>query len=189
MKRKQLEELGLQEEQIKKIMDLNGEDIQNAKDKASASNAEILEENEALKSQMSERDKDLKKLRSQVKDNEDLTKQFNDLKNKYDKDTADLTQKLATNRLNSAIDQSLSKANARNNKAVKGLLNMDEIKLDDDGNLTGLDDQIKSLQKSDGYLFDEGSKQDYQPNNGKPADVDPVQAMVDIFKGDVKNGN
>lgn len=43
---------------------------------------------------------------------------------------------------------------------------MDEIKLDDDGNLTGLDDQIKSLQKSDGYLFDEGSKQDYQPNNG-----------------------
>ena len=41
MKRKQLEELGLQEEQIKKIMDLNGEDIQNAKDKASASNAEI----------------------------------------------------------------------------------------------------------------------------------------------------
>ncbi|MDK6296043.1 hypothetical protein QP103_06690, partial [Gardnerella swidsinskii] len=63
MKRKQLEELGLQEEQIKKIMDLNGEDIQNAKDKASASNAEILEENKALKSQMSERDKDLKKLR------------------------------------------------------------------------------------------------------------------------------
>ena len=28
MKRKQLEELGLQEEQIKKIMDLNGADIE-----------------------------------------------------------------------------------------------------------------------------------------------------------------
>ena len=40
------------------------------------------------------------------------------------------------------------------------------------------------VQKSDGYLFDEGSKQDYQPNNGKPANADPVQAMVDIFKGD-----
>ena len=91
-------------------------------------------------SQMSERDKDLKKLRSQVKDNENLTAQFNDLKKKYDKDTADFTQKLATNRLNSAIYQSLSKDNARNNKAIKGLLNMDEIKLDDDGNLTGLDD-------------------------------------------------
>lgn len=185
MKRKQLEELGLQEEQIKKIMDLNGADIEKAKGESS----DLQAENEALKSQMSERDKDLKKLRSQVKDNEDLTAQFNDLKKKYDKDTADLTQKLATNRLNSAIDQSLSKANVRNNKAIKGLLNIDEIKLDDDGNLTGLDDQIKSLQKSDGYLFDEGSKQDYQPNNGKPADVDPVQAMVDIFKGDIKNGN
>ena len=185
MKRKQLEELGLQEEQIKKIMDLNGADIEKAKGESS----DLQAENEALKSQMSERDKDLKKLRSQVKDNEDLTAQFNDLKKKYDKDTADLTQKLATNRLNSAIYQSLSKDNARNNKAIKGLLNMDEIKLDDDGNLTGLDDQIKSLQKSDSYLFDEGSKQDYQPNNGKPADIDPVQAMVDIFKGDIKNGN
>ncbi len=185
MKRKQLEELGLQEEQIKKIMDLNGADIEKAKGESS----DLQAENEALKSQMSERDKDLKKLRSQVKDNEDLTAQFNDLKKKYDKDTADLTQKLATNRLNSAIYQSLSKDNARNNKAIKGLLNMDEIKLDDGGNLTGLDDQIKSLQKSDSYLFDEGSKQDYQPNNGKPADIDQVQAMVDIFKGDIKNGN
>ena len=36
----------------------------------------------------------------------------------------------------------------------------------------------------DSYLFDEGSKQDYQPNNGKPANADPIQAMVDIFKGD-----
>lgn len=183
MKRKQLEELGLQEEQIKKIMDLNGEDIQNAKDKASASNAEILEENKALKSQMSERDKDLKKLRTQVKDNEDLTKQFNDLKSKYDKDTAGLTQKLAANRLNSAIDQSLSKAKVRNNKAIRGPLNMDEIKLDDDGNLTGLDDQIKSLHKSDAYLFDDGAKQNYNPENGNPPASDATQAMVDVFKG------
>lgn len=185
MKRKQLEELGLKEEQIDKIMDLNGADIEKAK----GASSDLQAENEALKSQMSERDKDLKKLRSQVKDNETLTTQFNELKKKYDKDTADLSQKLATNRLNSAIEQSLSKANARNNKAIKGLLNMDEIKLDDDGNLTGLDEQIKSLKKSDSYLFDAGSKQDYKPNNGKPADVDPVQAMVDIFKGDVKNGN
>lgn len=183
MKRKQLEELGLQEEQIKKIMDLNGEDIQNAKNKASASNAELLEENSSLKSQMSERDKDLKKLRSQVKDNEDLTKQFNDLKSKYDKDTADLNHKLATNRLNSAIDQSLARANVRNNKAIRGLLNMDEIKLDDDGNLTGLDDQLKSLHKSDAYLFNEGQKQGYNPSDGKTPATDATQAMVNVFKG------
>lgn len=179
MKRKQLEELGLQEEQIKKIMDLNGADIEKAK----GGSSDLQAENEALKSQMSERDKDLKKLRSQVKDNEDLTKQFNDLKSKYDKDTADLTQKLATNRLNSAIDQSLSKANVRNNKAIRGLLNMDEIKLDDDGNLTGLDDQIKSLHKSDAYLFNDGDKQNYNPENGNPPVSDATQAMVDVFKG------
>lgn len=179
MKRKQLEELGLQEEQIKKIMDLNGADIEKAKGESS----DLQAENEALKSQMSERDKDLKKLRSQVKDNEDLTAQFNDLKKKYDKDTAGLTQKLAANRLNSAIDQSLSKAKVRNNKAIRGLLNMDKIKLDDDGNLTGLDDQIKSLHKSDAYLFDDGAKQNYNPENGNPPASDATQAMVDVFKG------
>lgn len=180
MKRKQLEELGLQEEQIKKIMDLNGADIEKAKGESS----DLQAENEALKSQMNERDKDLKKLRSQVKDNEDLTAQFNDLKKKYDKDTADLTQKLATNRLNSAIDQSLSKANVRNNKAIKGLLNMDEIKLDDDGNLTGLDDQLKSLHKSDAYLFNEGETQTYNPSDGKPPVTDETQAMINVFKGE-----
>lgn len=180
MKRKQLEELGLQEEQIKKIMDLNGADIEKAKGESS----DLQAENEALKSQMNERDKDLKKLRSQVKDNEDLTAQFNDLKKKYDKDTADLTQKLATNRLNSAVDSSLSKAGVRNNKAIKGLLNMDAIKLDDDGNLTGLDDQLKSLHKSDAYLFNEGETQTYNPSDGKPPVTDETQAMINVFKGE-----
>ncbi|MDU4241005.1 MAG: phage scaffolding protein, partial [Limosilactobacillus fermentum] len=71
----------------------------------------------------------------------------------------------------------------RNNKAIRGLLNMDEIKLDDDGNLTGLDDQIKSLHKSDAYLFDDGAKQNYNPENGNPPASDATQAMVDVFKG------
>lgn len=41
MKRKQLEELGLQEEQIKKIMDLNGADIEKAKGESSDLQAEL----------------------------------------------------------------------------------------------------------------------------------------------------
>ena len=142
MKRDQLKELGLEESVINQIMDLNGADIEKAKD------------------------------------NEELSNSYKELQAKYEKDTADLSTKLSQTRLNSALDGELSKAGVRNTKAIKGLLDMNEIKLDKEGNLTGLDSQ------SDSYLFNEGQKQDYQPSNGKPAETDPVQQMVNVFKGE-----
>lgn len=57
------------DDQIKAVMDINGEDI----NKAKSSNDEMIKENEALKSQLSERDKDFAKLKKNVKDNEELT--------------------------------------------------------------------------------------------------------------------
>lgn len=180
MKRDQLKDLGVEESVINKIMDLNGADIEKAK----SSSAEMQEENEALKAQLKERDNDLKKLRKNAKDNEELSNSYKELQAKYEKDTADLSTKLSQTRLNSALDGELSKAGVRNTKAIKGLLDMNEIKLDKEGNLTGLDSQIKSIKQSDSYLFNEGQKQDYHPSNGKPAETDPVQQMVNVFKGE-----
>ena len=59
---------------------------------------------------------------------------------------------------------------------------MDKVKLDDQGNLSGLDEQIKEIRQTAPYIFDEGIKQNYEPNNGTPATTDPIQAMVDVFK-------
>lgn len=178
MKRDQLKNLGLEEDVINKIMDLNGADIEKAK----ASNAEIMQENEALKEQIKERDKDLSNLRKNAKDNEELSNSYKELQAKYDKDTADLSNKLSQTRLNNVLDNALSKAGVRNTKAIKGLLNMDDIKLDKDGNLLGLDDQVKSIKQSDAYLFNEGEKQDYKPAGGNDPEPDLVQTMIDIFK-------
>ena len=90
MKRNQLKDLGLNEDQIKAVMDLNGEDINNAK----SGNDAIVEENNALKAQIAERDKDLKNLRKSAKDNEELSNSYKELETKYKNDTADLTNKL-----------------------------------------------------------------------------------------------
>ena len=79
MKRNQLKDLGLDEDQIKVVMDLNGEDINNAK----SSNDAIVEENNALKAQIAERDKDLKNLRKNAKDNEELSNSYKELETKY----------------------------------------------------------------------------------------------------------
>ncbi|MGQ5708820.1 phage scaffolding protein [Lactobacillus sp. PSON] len=178
MKRNQLKELGLTDEQINQVMDLNGKDINSVKEEVST----LTTANENFKSQIAERDKDLKNLRSQVKDNEDLSNQFKELQGKYKNDTTKLTNELNQTKLNNAVDRKLSANNVRNVKAVKALLNMDSVKLDDNGNLSGLDDQIKTIKQSDSYLFNEGTKQNYEPSNGKPATTDQTQAMIDVFK-------
>ncbi|GMM13629.1 phage scaffolding protein [Lactobacillus amylovorus subsp. animalium] len=178
MKRNQLKDLGLDEDQIKAVMGLNGEDINNAK----SGNDAIVEENNALKAQIAERDKDLKNLRKNAKDNEELSNSYKELEAKYKSDTADLTNKLNQTRLTSAVDRALSASKVRDTKAIKGFLDMDKVKLDDQGNLSGLDEQIKEIRQTAPYIFDEGTKQNYEPNNGTPATTDPIQAMVDVFK-------
>ena len=178
MKRNQLKDLGLNEDQIKAVMDLNGEDINNAK----SGNDAIVEENNALKAQIAERDKDLKNLRKNAKDNEELSNSYKELETKYKNDTTDLTNKLNQTRLTSAVDRALSASKVRDTKAIKGFLDMDKVKLDEQGNLSGLDEQIKEIHKTAPYIFDEGIKQNYEPSNGTPVNTDPVQAMVDVFK-------
>ncbi len=51
--------------------------------------------NEALKAQLKERDKDLKNLRKNAKDNEELSNFYKELQAKYEKDTAGLSPKLS----------------------------------------------------------------------------------------------
>ena len=181
MKREELKKLNLTDEQIDKVMSLHGADVESTKSKID----ELNKTNESLQSQIAERDKDLKTLKKQAGDNEDLTNQFKELQSKYKQDTDNLTKELQQTKLNSAVDSALSKAKVRNSKAAKALLNMGEVKLNDKGEVEGLDDQISSLQKTDGYLFDQGNKEPYQPQGGGGnTDSDPVATMTNIFKGE-----
>lgn len=182
MKREALKNMGLSEEQINSIMDTNGHDIENAK--ASLGDIESIKtENQTLKDNVASRDKDLKALKKQLGDNDELTKQVTDLQAKYDQDTQSLTAQLTENKLNGALDSALTKAKARNPKAVRGLLDMDKVKLTDDGKLDGFDDQLTALKKSDAYLFDEGKQTHYDPQGGTgPQDENSAQTLIDAFK-------
>ena len=55
------------------------------------------------------------------------------------------------------LDVAIAKSNPKNAKALKALLEIKNIKLED-GKLTGLEDQLTALKESDGYLFDEVDK-------------------------------
>ena len=53
-----------------------------------------------------------------------------------------------------ALDEALRGARARNVRAVKAMLDMDRITWEGDA-IKGLDEQLKAIRESDGYLFEE----------------------------------
>lgn len=66
---------------------------------------------------------------------------------------------LAQMKLDAAVERSLTAAKAKNIKAARALLDLKDAKLDEKGEVVGLSDKIKELQKSDAYLFDAVDKQ------------------------------
>ncbi|NLW89997.1 MAG: scaffolding protein [Syntrophomonadaceae bacterium] len=109
-----------------------------------------------LRKQLDDRDKQLDDLKTKAAGNEDLQKQIQTLKDENQNTKQEFEGKMAEQRLNSAIELAIHQAGAKNVKAVRALLNSDNIKVDGD-KLFGFDDQIKGLRESDAYLFGEGA--------------------------------
>lgn len=162
MNTEDLKSLGLDDEQVKGVMALKGELIKQENAKLDT----VTAERDSLNEQMTQRDKDIKDLKKGAGDNEELSTRLSDLQNKYDTDTQSLNEKLAATKLDSALSDALSKTKARDPQDLKAFLDMESIKMTDDGELTGLNDQISKLQDSKGYLFDGGSQQGYNPAGG-----------------------
>ena len=59
---------------------------------------------------------------------------------------------------NHALEGALKGANVRNAKAVKALLNLENIKIDGEA-IIGLNEQLEALKESDSYLFAEEQQQ------------------------------
>lgn len=168
MTRKQLEDLGLTKEQADSVMKINGDDIENAKGTAATEIKNLQTEVEGLKTQVGDRDKQLETLKASAGDNADLKKQIEDLQT--ENATAEATHESELNQLkiDFAVEKALTGAKAKNIKAVKALLELGEAKLDKDGNVKGLDEQIEKLRSGDDtkFLF-EAQKQQKQQQNFK----------------------
>lgn len=142
MNKEDLIAMGLTEEQAKKVMDsLDGNFVTKVRFN------EINEENKTLKKSVSDRDKQLEDLKKSSGDNAALQQQISDLQKTHDEELAKL-------KLDNAVEIALSGAKARNGKAVKAMLDMSKVKLGEDGKLSGFDEQIEALKKSDAYMFD-----------------------------------
>jgi hypothetical protein len=102
-----------------------------------------------------------------IKDLQDTVKKFDGVDpEKLKKDVSDWEQKYNNDigklKLDYALETALMASKAKNIKAVKALLNFDEIKLDGD-KLLGLDAQLEAIKKDNDFLFEaekQGGTQD-----------------------------
>lgn len=153
MKKEELIAKGLTEEQIKAVLELYNAKIKDYVPKADLETAQG--QIKALEDTIKDRDKQLKAIEKNVGDNEELRKQIEKLQN--DNKTANEQYKTEVTQLkiNSAVDMALTKAGAKTLKAVKALIDIDKISVDESGNVTGIEEQIKGLAEGEDtkYLF------------------------------------
>ena len=169
--------LGLTEEQAKKVLDA-------VKDYVPKTQlAEVERERDGLKATVTERDTQLETLKKSSGDNETLQKQIADLQKANEDQQKAHEAEIAQLRLDNAVEAAILAAGGKNVKAVRALLDMSKLRLEKDGTVTGLSDQLKGVQKSDAYMFVEKQQQQqfkgFQP--GASGDVKP-DGKVDVSK-------
>ena len=161
MKRKELEDLGLSKEQADAVMKINGADIENAKSISAAEITNLQPDIDGLHGQDKERDKQLDDLKKSAGDNAELQKQIEQLQT--DNATAKANHESEMNQLKVeyAVEKALTGAKAKNIKAVKALLDLDDAKLDKEGNVKGLQEQIDKLVSGEDtkFLFNDVQQQ------------------------------
>lgn len=179
MKKEDLIKLGLDEELAQKVADASAEELKGfipkqRFDDVNTAKKQLEQDLKARDEQLTELSKiDADGLQAKIKELQDA----NDLaKTEYEK-------QLAKQQFDFALKDALSGAKAKNPKAVEALLNKELIKLDGD-KLLGLEEQLKTIQENDSYLFDVQTEKPPKPQfsggqHNPPANSDPfVSALL-----------
>lgn len=170
MDRKFLEAQGVEAEKIDAIMAEHGKTVNPLKQEKESLQSEV----DNLKTDISERDTQLEDLQGKVGSEEDLKATIESLKTANKEKDDERKRLLDSQKLDYELRIALNSSGARNERAVKALLDLDTVKINEDGQLTGLKEQLDNLQESDGYLFTQSDdkkdnlsdqKKDYVPGS------------------------
>lgn len=164
--KEKLIKLGLTDEMAQKVVDNLGDVIDGEYVPKQRFN-EVNNELKSAKDTIKERDTQLEKLQNDNDSNEDLKKQIADLKKANADAAKEAENKLNAERKSNAVKLELS-GKVHNVSVAMSLLKMDDIVMTEDGKVkSGLNEQLKDLQKSDSYLFitDNKNNNNSNPNN------------------------
>lgn len=112
-----------------------------------------------LEGTITDRDGQLEKLKGSTGDLEQLKNQIADLQKQNKADKEAYEAEMARIRMDNAVNTALTKSRAKNNTAVKALLEkfLKDAKLDEDGTVKGLQNEIDTLRNNEdtSFLFHE----------------------------------
>ena len=186
MTKKDFTDLGISEELATKAAEASKKELESYVQKSKYDLA--VTEKETLEIQIKEHGKQLEELKKAAKGSEELEKKVKELQDNAAASKAKYEKQINDIQLNHAIDTALKEAKAKNAKAVRSLLDMENIVLDD-GKVKGLDKQIKKLQEAEDSKFLFESVAD--PKDGKPkigGSTDNANSSS-IGNGSADNGN
>ena len=134
-------------------------------------------EKKALADTVKDRDKQLETLKDSTGDTEALRQQIAVLQEDNAASAKAYKAEIKRLKVDTAVDLALAAAKAKNAKAVKALLELDNAELAEDGTVKGLSDQIKKLVEApeSAFLFDTGKQQSFKGfKPGEGGDVPPA---------------
>ena len=182
MKKEDLVKLGLDEEAAKKVADASAEELKGFIPKARFD--EVNTEKKNLETTKTTLEGQLETLKNSTGDVEAMKKQITDLQaDNKTKDEAHVAE-IKQLKIDAAVSAALTASKAKNEKAVKALLDLEKAELADDGTIKGLADQIKKLQGADDskFLFEAEKKPSFK--GAKPGETgkEEPDGGVDVSK-------
>ncbi len=156
---------GLNEEQITEVQNSMKENkiYTTSLENVDVRYEKLQEQKKQLEEASKTYEKQLKELSKNNSDNEELKKQLEQLQLSNKKTKEDYENKIASIQFDYALEGALTSAKCKNNKALKALLNLDEVKYQE-GKLEGLETQLESLKTEASYLFE--AEQQTPPGSG-----------------------
>lgn len=148
MNKKDLLDLGLDEEAAQKIIILHGKDIEKHKADLEARDNEA----KALAAQLEEAGQTIESFKAM--DVDAIKAAAEEWKSKAELAQQEAEQKITAVKFDHALQDALREAKARNPKAVKALLDLEKIKLSDEGGLEGLEEQLTAVKTENDFLFE-----------------------------------
>ena len=175
-----LQGIGLNDEQIRSVMAEYGKVINPLKQvQASAE-----QERDSLKAQLEDVNGQLSEAQKNSKKGSELQGQLKDLQKQFEDSKAKAEEQLQATKKDYEIAAALSKAGAKNDKAVKALLDTEKVNFDDNGKLIGLSEQLEAVKKDNDFLFADANESNPKPTitskgNPNPDGGNGTKALAD----------
>jgi len=149
MNKDDLKKLGIEDEElIQKVIVLHGKDIEKQKTDLATTQTELT----TTKGQLDEANKAIEGFKTL--DVDGVKRSADEWKAKAELAQIEAERQIYNVKFDYAVNNALTGAKAKNLTAVKSLIKTDGLKLTEDGQITGLSDQLTKVKSENDYLFE-----------------------------------